>query len=253
LKEVVDFISYINKKDLGTNKGKIERYFESLQDITMTNIKIYYLKLLQNLVPESWSSIFTAFCMNRKTRLQGNNIVDAKGNKFTSSSLRSVSSIGPGTTTTTTSTTSTNLDGTNLTRLGSYCSTSTSTSAISKNSNTLLDPCIFITTKDAYTLTDGPTIFISNDIEKIAKFCIQQANIPSAIMDEIMKKIEYNNVLNERIDTLEREVEYVKEKADKLLKNTVSETDKSRGITVSGRNKSSKDGKKFNRNIIFKF
>ena len=55
---------------------------------------------------------------------------------------------------------------------------------------------VYFTTKDSYTLTDGPTILISDDIEKIAKFCIQQANIPSVVMDEIMKKIEYNNVIN---------------------------------------------------------
>jgi hypothetical protein len=66
-------------------------------------------------------------------------------------------------------------------------------------------------------------------------------------MEEIMKKIDYNNVLNERIDTLEKEVEYVKEKAEKLAKNSVSDTDKKRGITVTGRNKSSKDAKKLNR------
>ena len=29
---------------------------------------------------------------------------------------------------------------------------------------------IQITTKDAYTLTDGPTIFLADDIEKIAQF-----------------------------------------------------------------------------------
>ena len=239
LKEVVDFISYINKKELGTNKGKIERYFESLQDVTMTNIKIYYLKLLQNLVPESWSSIFTAFCMNRKTRLQGNNIVDTKGNKFTSSSLRSVSSIGPGTTaTSTTTSTTTNLDGTNLTRLGSYCSTSSL-----KNSNTFLDkpdPCIFITTKDAYTLTDGPTIFISNDIEKIAKFCIQQANIPAKVMSDLMEKIEYNNILNSKLNELEKELDYINEQLEKsIVKGSEGSNNLKKGST--------KDFRKFNR------
>jgi hypothetical protein len=35
-----------------------------------------------------------------------------------------------------------------------------------------------ITTADAHTLTDGPTILAEN-VEKIGKFCISQANIPS--------------------------------------------------------------------------
>jgi hypothetical protein len=42
-------------------------------------------------------------------------------------------------------------------------------------------------------LTDGPTIFLANDLQKIAKFCIQQANIPAIVMKDIMEKIEYNN------------------------------------------------------------
>jgi hypothetical protein len=61
---------------------------------------------------------------------------------------------------------------------------------------------VYVTTKDAYTLTDGPTIFISNDIEKIAKFCVQQANIPPAVMEDLMKKIEYNNIINEKIKNI---------------------------------------------------
>ena len=244
LKEVVDFITYINKECLGTSKGKLERYFESLGDVTMTNIKIYYLKLLQNLVPETWFNIFTTFHANRKARLRGNNIVDTKGNKITSSSaLRNISSIGPGTTTTSTNTTSTsskNLDGTTLTRLGSYSCTKTSLNATSKNTQDNVEPCIYITTKDAYTLTDGPTIFISNDIEKIAKFCIQQANIPAKVMSDLMEKIEYNNILNSKLNELEKELDYISEQLEKgIMKSSEGSNNLKKGST--------KDFRKFNR------
>jgi hypothetical protein len=94
-------------------------------------------------------------------------------------------------------------------------------------------------------LTDGPTIFISNEIEKIAKFCIQQANIPSVVMDEITKKIEYNNAINEKLFMLESELELIKEQSDKKAKNEVSGFHA--GIKVNGRNKPSKDSKKINR------
>jgi hypothetical protein len=103
----------------------------------------------------------------------------------------------------------------------------------------------YITTKDAYTLTDGPTIFISNEIEKIAKFCIQQANIPAFIMDEITKKIDFNNAVNEKIDMVESEIENIREKTEKAVKNNVSQ--KHFGMAVNGRNKSSKDSKKVNK------
>jgi hypothetical protein len=104
---------------------------------------------------------------------------------------------------------------------------------------------VYITTKDAYSLTDGPTIYITNEIEKIAKFCVQQANIPAVVMEDIMKKIDYNNVLNEQIATLETKLDYIKDQSEQCVKNSVSGSHA--GVTVNGRNKSSKDVKKFNR------
>jgi hypothetical protein len=80
------------------------------------------------------------------------------------------------------------------------------------------DQCsIYITTRDAYTLTDGPTIFLATDVAKIAKFCIQQANIPAKVMEDIMEKIEFNNRTNEQIILLEKELEDLNEKL--TLKN----------------------------------
>jgi hypothetical protein len=64
-----------------------------------------------------------------------------------------------------------------------------------------------ITTADAHTLTDGPTIFLAENVEKIGKFCISQANIPSRIYDYILKKIADNNALQERIDVKVKELE----------------------------------------------
>jgi hypothetical protein len=110
---------------------------------------------------------------------------------------------------------------------------------------------IYFTTKDAYTLTDGPTIIISNDVEKIGKFCIQQANIPAIVMDDIMKKIEYNNVINAKLNELESEVDIIKEASDKKIKNEVSGFNG--GVKVTGRNKSNKDSKMINRNIPEEF
>ena len=35
-----------------------------------------------------------------------------------------------------------------------------------------------VSTTDAHTLTDGPTIFLADDVDKIGKFCLQQSKIP---------------------------------------------------------------------------
>ena len=74
------------------------------------------------------------------------------------------------------------------------------------------DCSIYVTTKDAYTLTDGPTIFLAKDVEKIAKFCIKQANIPTIVMQDIIDKINFNNTINVKIDKIEKDIEDINEK-----------------------------------------
>ena len=58
---------------------------------------------------------------------------------------------------------------------------------------------VYITTHDAYTLTDGPTIFLSDDVEKIAKFALQTAKIPDQVLKDIMRTIGFNNKLTDKI------------------------------------------------------
>jgi hypothetical protein len=64
-----------------------------------------------------------------------------------------------------------------------------------------------LTTQDAHTLTDGPTIFIAEDVLKIGKFYIQQSKIPENVFIDIMHKIEQNNVVQAKITTLEKNIE----------------------------------------------
>jgi hypothetical protein len=97
---------------------------------------------------------------------------------------------------------------------------------------------VYVSTKDAYTLTDGPTIFLCEDIEKVAKFCIQQAKIPSVVMNDMMEKIQYNNVINEKLDKCEKDLEYLKEQQEATLTSTAQ---------ASVKGKSTKNVRKFNR------
>lgn len=60
------------------------------------------------------------------------------------------------------------------------------------------------TTEDAHTLTDGPTIFISEDVVKIGKFYIQQSKIPDRVFDTIMEKINMNNLVQKKMDILSK-------------------------------------------------
>jgi len=233
LNEVVKFITYVNDMNIKVipERFKVENYFESLDDINMKNIKMYYIKLLKNINPTTWENIYSKFKNMRLPQLVENNAVDLKGNKLP---LKQ-SSLGPGSIGSTT----TNLSGQPLKR--SYTDTSVITNKTTMVAGSTGTSAIYVTTKDAYTLTDGPTIFICDDIEKIAKFCIQQANIPSLVMEDLMKKIEYNNILNKKIDELEKDVDYLKEAEEARL---------SSGADAGGggnKGKSLKNVRKFNR------
>ena len=64
-----------------------------------------------------------------------------------------------------------------------------------------------IASSDAFTLVNGPTIYITEEINKIAFFCIKSLNIPDNILDNISEAIDYNYELNQRIITMEKNYE----------------------------------------------
>ena len=226
LSEVVNFIYYVQKMKFVNSKVKLERYFETMNDINMTNIKLYYLHVLKNILSGTWGAIYLEFKNKRVKRIKSNDTIDMKGNI-----IKKVASIGPGTFTDNHS-----KDGTVLSRIASEQMLPIHNSIInnlSENNNS----GIYVTTKDAHTLTDGPTIFLSNDVEKIAKFCIQQANIPEKVMSDLMEKIMFNNKLNEKIEKLEKDIED---------KNDIS---KSKEDDNGLKKKTSKDSHKMNRDV----
>jgi hypothetical protein len=182
LKEVVEFIKYIHEKGYANKRMEIQRHFHDLDDIDMKNIKIYYLKLLKSIEKDSWVQIYRFFHTNRIQRVKANELIDNKGFKI----IQKTASIGPGIRTQY-GEKSGEKSGEHISRLMSE--------QVVKPVPQVSKEAIFITTKDAVTLTDGPTIFLSNDVEKIAKFYIQQSNIPVKVMDDIMQKIEYNNMM----------------------------------------------------------
>ena len=176
LKEVIEFIMYVETNNFTRHNFKIARKFSSIDDVTMQNIKIHYLLVLKNILPGTWGGIYLRFKSRHISRLEINNAVDLKGEPLRKKSTKDVS-VGE-----------------------------TDVNKVEQQ------PGIYVTTKDAFTLTDGPTIFLAENVEKVAKFCIQQANIPAKVMEDITEKIEFNNKLNEKIDQLEREMEDLVEK-----------------------------------------
>ena len=66
---------------------------------------------------------------------------------------------------------------------------------------------IKITTNDAYTLTDGPTIYLANDIEKIGKFCLLTAKIPSVMLDAILEDMGFNEGVRIEMEKIQKDLE----------------------------------------------
>ena len=64
---------------------------------------------------------------------------------------------------------------------------------------------IKITTSDAYTLTDGPTIYLTNNVEKIMKIYLRACGIPETEYEVLKKKIEKNNRLYDELDKIEKD------------------------------------------------
>jgi len=229
LEEIVKFIVFVEKNNfVNSNSAKIDRSFATLDDVSMQNIKLHYLKLLGKIKSGAWMEIYASLTIGRPRKISQNNTIDEKGNK-----LKKVASVGPGINTYTVNANA----GKPLTKMMSE----QVVNSAALQEKDLGNSAIYVSTKDAYTLTDGPTIFLSEDVEKIAKFCIQQANIPVQAMDAILEKIEFNNRVNERIDELEKDLETLEEKS----KTKVLESDG--GGKFGGKNYSKKDdGKKNN-------
>lgn len=96
-----------------------------------------------------------------------------------------------------------------------------------------------VSTTDAHTLTDGPTIFLADDVNKIGMFCLQQSRIPEAVLTGILEAIEFNGVVNEKISTHTKNLE------DLTAKDEESGNDKK----LSDMNRGSPEVKELRRKI----
>jgi hypothetical protein len=226
------------------------RCFASLDDVNMLNIKLHYLKVLKRISLENWSTICTLSRNNWIKFIPSNNNIDPKGLpiKKAASVSSSLSSSGGG---------SCKRcgggfgGGKPLTRMGSIQEGTVLAPALAAPivplTPLILDAQagIYVTTKDAFTLTDGPTLFLATNVEKISQFCIQQAAIPEIVMTDILEKIQYNNKVNDRIAILEHDLEDICEQSKN--KNSCADESKLAKKSSGGggsKNNSAKDTSK---------
>ena len=197
LGEIIRFIRYLNENELVDDEYTIESYFGTdVSNISMDSVKSYYLETLKHVNDENWTAIYE-------------NMKYTQTPKFGKPGLhksKSVETAIPG-----------HVPGLKLPDGGGALMRTTSlTYSPPVPSVNPVPPVpqvipvtkgILLTTEDAHTLTDGPTIFLADDVEKIAKFYIQQSKIPEKIFNGLMEKIERNNVLQKQIDAQQKILE----------------------------------------------
>tara|TARA_B100002051_G_scaffold274511_1_gene315855 strand:- start:2738 stop:5170 length:2433 start_codon:yes stop_codon:yes gene_type:complete len=61
-----------------------------------------------------------------------------------------------------------------------------------------------VMTSDAHTLTDGPTIYLADDVDRIARFFIKDAGLPTDVLDRLGKCIAQNEALRAKMDVMQR-------------------------------------------------
>jgi hypothetical protein len=185
LKEIIRFVEYANQTEGVIEEiYKMEYYFDDdIRKVTMNGLKVYYLELLSKIDPEMWPAMYE--CLSKP-----------EPNKSNSSSLRSIRSeetVRP--------------QGQTIFRQSSV-STGPGQAIVQAQAGILL------TTTDAHTLTDGPTIYLAEDVQKVGAFLIHQTKIPERVFASMLEKIERNNHFQKKLDVMEKLLE------DKLGKDS---------------------------------
>lgn len=189
LKEVVRFIEHLIERGLISPDNVPVKYFNGqIQNIRMNSLKIYYLHLLKSIDDSQWTHVYQY-------------IKNTTGRRFQHCSNSAIRK--------TTSLQNTVKPGGALTRTLSVATPQTASKTVLENAveKSIQTGGILVTTVDAHTLTDGPTIYLTEDIQRIGQFYIQQSNIPRAVFDKILEKISQNNILMKRIQSLEKTFE----------------------------------------------
>jgi hypothetical protein len=193
LKEIIRFIEYANRTEgVIEEMYRMENYFDdNICKITMNGLKVYYLDLLSQINPEMWQAMYEYLA----TPDQGPQSSNLR-------SIRSEENVRTG---------SASISGQTIFRQSSVAQASAQESVQASAQSSVptvnQQAGILLTTTDAHTLTDGPTIYLAEDIQKVGAFLIHQTKIPERILTSMLEKIERNNVYQKKLDAMEKLLE----------------------------------------------
>lgn len=181
LREIIRMVEYCSSINAIGESYLVQNYFRDICDLTMNNIKNYYLDVIDNIDPTQYKQIHNYLTITHTQMFIPNVSLGLIKIKSVDSKPVSVPISG-----------------------GMICRTQSISEPIPQPLPTI---GVLLTTTDAHTLTDGPTIFLTDDVSKIGKFYIQQTKIPSKLFDGIMEKIMQNNKIQNKIDILSKSLE----------------------------------------------
>ena len=139
LADVINVIQLVNIYDEWLpERYRLNEYFDTIDGVTIENIKTYYLTMMYNISKLHWDNIYQYLCSERKA---------------------------------------------------------------------LYESTIYMATKDAHTLTHGPTIYLTDDIHKITSFCLQTIQLPPRVLDELRDNLIKNNRQLDKIIQMEQDME----------------------------------------------
>ena len=210
----------------------VDAYFVGgIRDMTMNSLKIYYLDVLRHISAESWPDMFDALLAKQVPVFGPSSKELCK--------IRSMGSVHE-------NRAGKALEGAPIARTTSMVLAPTATQSLATPQVHPLAPTathylgptatpqinhlagILFTTQDAHTLTDGPTIFLTEDPEKIGRFYVQQSQIPARVFQAVAEKIAQNSAWQKRLDALTHTLE------DKIASAENKEQSKDASSSSSG-------------------
>jgi hypothetical protein len=218
LSEIIRYLEEIHRTpNLLAERYHMNSYFADISDITMNTLKIYYLETFRYLDTKKWPQIHKILndAQQKKFSLPVTTPMKKGGESIHRTQSVQIETKPKHTDT--------------LIKTHSFSTTQSNSSNNSGSGSGIL-----LTTSDAFTLTDGPTIFLAEDVEKIGKFYIQSSKIPPIVFERIMDKIEHNNNIQKMMEIQQQMLE---DKMGSSKDDVVKSTDK------SGKSSNKKDRK----------
>ena len=200
LNEIIRYLEEIHRKpNLLAERYHMDNYFSDISEITMNSLKLYYLETFRYLNQQQWPNIHASLLHGQMSKFapiaQPAPLIKGGGGIHRTQSVQI-----PATKHTDA-----------IAKVHSFSTPAVSSEAKSQihvtGTNTSTGAGILLTTADACTLTDGPTIFLAEDVEKIGKFYIQSSKIPPVVFERIMSKIEHNNDVQKKMEQLQQQYE----------------------------------------------